>query len=163
MNIRAYENKDCNDIIEVLLQPKCQMCTLQLPYMSRDLIKKRLETPPENVHRLVYLVEQDGEYKAVGLVTLAQLTGARRHVGELGIFVHDDYHRQKIGSKLIHEILKFSKNWLGLKRIELTVFTNNQSALELYKKNGFLKEGTLKEFAYRDGNYIDAYMMSKIF
>lgn len=45
---------------------------------------------------------------------------------------------------------------------ELTVYIDNPGALALYRKSGFEVEGTLRRYAFRDGQFIDAYMMSRL-
>jgi hypothetical protein len=52
--------------------------------------------------------------------------------------------------------------WLNLTRIELSVFTDNESAIELYRKFGFEIEGTLRKYAFRDGKFVDAYAMARV-
>ncbi|MDT3227642.1 GNAT family N-acetyltransferase [Pseudomonas amygdali pv. morsprunorum] len=51
----------------------------------------------------------------------------------------------------------------NVKRLELTVFVDNEPAIALYKKNGFVIEGTHRKFAYRDGEYIDAFSMAAVY
>ena len=60
------------------------------------------------------------------------------------------------------EIIDLAENWLNLKRLELQVNTDNASAIHLYEKFGFEKEGILRKNAFRDGIYIDAYTMAKV-
>lgn len=50
-----------------------------------------------------------------------------------------------------------------LTRLELTVETPNEAAINLYKKSGFVIEGTKKCTMLVNGNYIDEYMMAKIY
>ena len=47
-------------------------------------------------------------------------------------------------------------------RIELTVFSDNARAISLYRKFGFVVEGTLVGYAYRNGRYVDAYTMARL-
>jgi putative acetyltransferase len=42
------------------------------------------------------------------------------------------------------------------------VYTDNEPALRLYKKFGFVIEGTLVRFAYRAGQYVDVYVMARL-
>ena len=58
--------------------------------------------------------------------------------------------------------LDLADNWLQFTRIELTVYTDNAAALALYKKFGFEIEGTHKQFAFRNGTYIDSYSMARV-
>lgn len=162
LKIRAFEMTDWEDVAELFLAPNCQWGTLQLPYQSRDHIKQKLENPPLSIHRLVAIVEQNQKSKVVGLISLQPLSDRRSHVGQLGMFVHDNYQNQGIGSQLMAAIIDLAENWLKLKRLELQVNTDNASAIHLYEKFGFEKEGILRKNAFRDGVYIDAYTMAKV-
>jgi putative acetyltransferase len=42
------------------------------------------------------------------------------------------------------------------------VYTDNAPAIRLYEKFGFTIEGTLVDFAFRDGQYVDVYMMARL-
>jgi len=162
VKIRAFEMTDWEDVAELFLAPNCQWGTLQLPYQSRDRIKQKLENPPLSIHRLVAIIEQNQKSKVVGLISLQPLSDRRSHVGQLGMFVHDNYQNQGIGSQLMAAIIDLAENWLNLKRLELQVNTDNASAIHLYEKFGFEKEGILRKNAFRDGVYIDAYTMAKV-
>ena len=59
-------------------------------------------------------------------------------------------------------MLELTDKWLDLKRVELTVFTDNVGAIALYKKFGFEIEGTSRSYAYREGNYVDAFHMARL-
>ena len=52
--------------------------------------------------------------------------------------------------------------WLGLRRIELTVWTDNAAAIALYERFGFEREGLHRAFALRDGEYVDALAMARL-
>jgi putative acetyltransferase len=47
-------------------------------------------------------------------------------------------------------------------RVELTVFADNERAIALYKKLGFVEEGLKKKAAIRNGQYEDEYLMARI-
>lgn len=160
VTIRAFEMADWEDVAVLFLAPNCRAGTLQMPFQSRDHIKYKLANPPLGMHRLVAVI--DSEQKVVGFVSLRTFSDRRAHVGSIGIFVHDDYQNRGIGSRLMAAIINLAENWLNLKRLELQVNTDNSSAIRLYEKFGFEKEGTLRKNAFRDGAYIDAYTMAKV-
>jgi L-phenylalanine/L-methionine N-acetyltransferase len=58
--------------------------------------------------------------------------------------------------------LDLADNWLDLTRVELSVYTDNAAAVALYKKFGFEIEGTRRRYAFRNGEYADAYSMARI-
>jgi putative acetyltransferase len=76
--------------------------------------------------------------------------------------VHDDFTGRGIGSALLAAIVDSADNWLDIKRLELTVYTDNDIAIGLYKKFGFEQEGILKAFGFRAGTYVDAYAMGRV-
>ncbi len=50
---------------------------------------------------------------------------------------------------------------MNLQRVELTVFSDNEPALALYRKLGFEEEGLLRRYALRDGVFTDVYSMAR--
>src|SRR4029434_3060198 len=86
----------------------------------------------------------------------------RRHVGYIGMAVRDDWHGRGVGTALMGAIVDLADNWLGYRRLELTVYTDNAAAIALYRKFGFETEGTLREYSYRGGEYVDAYTMARL-
>ena len=76
--------------------------------------------------------------------------------------VHDDFQGRGVGTALMKAALDLADNWLNLKRVELTVFTDNARAVYLYEKLGFAVEGTHRAHAFRNGEYVDSYSMARI-
>ena len=101
--------------------------------------------------------------KVVGLIGLALVKNPRRsHVGQIGMAVHDDYQNQGIGSQMVEAVINLADNWLNLKRLELEVYIDNENAIHLYEKYSFVIEGTLRKYAFRDGDYVDTYAMARV-
>src|SRR5712691_4482721 len=50
-----------------------------------------------------------------------------------------------VGTALMTAAIDLADNWLDLSRLELTVYTDNEAAMRLYKKLGFVIEGTHKK------------------
>ena len=66
------------------------------------------------------------------------------------------------GRFAVTAMIDLAENWLNLTRLELTVYVDNQPALQLYRKFGFVIEGTLSNYAFRDGVFIDAHFMARV-
>jgi putative acetyltransferase len=158
--IRRAEPDDYEALARIFASPKVVAATLQLPYPSVEMWRKRMAEPPEGLYNLVAVVE--GEVVGhVGLRT--NPTRPRRaHVGDMGIMVRDDWHGKGVGSALMRAALELADRWLNLKRIELTVFTDNEAAIALYNKFGFETEGVGRQYAFRDGAYADVYYMARV-
>lgn len=85
---------------------------------------------------------------------------ALKHVGLLGMGVISSHRGMGVGSDLMRNVLEHS--WeIGLKRIELEVFSSNTTALTLYKKHGFEHEGTKRNGRYLNGKYEDVHFMAQ--
>lgn len=158
ISIRHYELDDIPAIKTIYEQPSCYSGTLQLPYPSLRKSQQLHLNQGMNYHSLV--AEVEGEI--VGVIAMETHTNPRRsHVGVMAMAVSEAYQGKGIGSTLLEALIKLANNWLAIKRIELEVFTENDKAIELYKKHGFEIEGTAKGYAFRNGEYADAYRMAK--
>ena len=156
--IRAQEPSDWQEIAALTELPKVRWGTLRLPYIRKDQWRKWMENPPEERTGVVAVLEG----RVVGVAEVFQHKGRRRHVGEFGMAVHDDFHRRGIGSALTAALIDVADNWLDLTRLELTVYVDNEPAIQLYRKFGFEVEGTLRRYAFRAGQYVDSLFMARL-
>ncbi|MCG7488299.1 GNAT family N-acetyltransferase [Vibrio sp. Of14-4] len=158
IEIRRSQASDAMQIRDIYACTNAYSNTLQLPFPSADFWHDRVENMTDNCHRFVALVE--GEI--VGDISLIiSVNPRRRHVASFGMGIKDNYSGLGVGSKLLSTIIDLADNWLNLSRIELTVYTDNQAAIGLYKKFGFVIEGESAAFAYRNGEYVSAYHMAR--
>ena len=159
ITVRHTEPSDYRALHKIFMQPGAVWGTAQLPFPSAESWRKKLENPPPGFYSLVACAE--GEVVGnLGLHTPSN--PRRRHVGSLGMAVRDDWHGQGVGSALMRAALELADGWLNLTRLELEVYTDNVPAIRLYEKFGFVREGTLKQYAFRDGAFVDAYAMARL-
>ncbi len=159
IEIRSAEPDDYGALQQLHAQPKVIHGTMQLPFPSQEMWRKRCAERPENMRAIVACTQGS----IVGCATISiPVAVRRRHVGELGLAVHDAWERRGIGTKLLGSLLELADRWLNLTRIELTVFTDNSQAIALYEKHGFVREGKLERYAFRDGGYADVYAMARL-
>ena len=159
VTVRAFDMNDWQDVAELWQKPEVIWGTRQLPYQSLDDLRKRMESPPERLHRLV-AVTADG--RVIGVLALQVGSGRTAHIGHIGMMVHPDFHNQGVGSALMEAAIDLADKWLNLTRLDLEVNTDNTIATHLYKKYGFEIEGTLRRYTFRDGEYVDAYVMARV-
>ncbi|MEM8863218.1 MAG: GNAT family N-acetyltransferase [Chloroflexota bacterium] len=158
IKIRHRELSDLDDIYEILQGKNYVSGTLQLPHSPTALIKKRIESSPEGFYSLVAVIN-DKVVGEIGLFTNSR--PRRKHVGGIGMGVHDDYNGRGVGSALMAACCDMADNWLNITRLELEVFTDNAPAIALYKKFDFVEEGVKRAFAFRAGKYEDVLCMAR--
>jgi putative acetyltransferase len=157
--IRKAEPADAEAMWRCFTSPRVVRNTLQTPYRSVESVHEQLAKSGEGDHLLVAVVE--GE--VVGLIGLHTKTRPRvNHIGEIGMLVRDDWQGKGVGSAMMQAVVDLADKWLNLTRLELTVYTDNEPAIALYRKFGFEIEGTMRKSAFRDGEFVDAHMMARI-
>ncbi|MBT0723944.1 GNAT family N-acetyltransferase [Rosenbergiella sp. S61] len=160
VNIRAVTREDAARLAEIYGQPDTQQNTLQLPCPSVELWEQKIINYP-NVGHIGFVAELDG--LVVGNITLFTEKVIRlKHVVSFGIAVDGHFTRRGIARQLIEFGLDYAFNWLAAQRVELSVFADNQAAIALYKRLGFVIEGTQRQAAFKKGRYHDTIMMSKL-
>ena len=156
--IRAREPGDWQEIAALLQLPRVRWGTLRLPFTSTEETRKWLEKSAEGHVGIVAVL--DG--RLVGSADLSRGKGRRDHVGAIGLSVHDDFHGRGIGRNLLAALVDTADNWLNLRRLELVVYVDNAPAVRLYKSFGFAVEGTRRADAFRDGAFVDSFIMARL-
>jgi len=64
-----------------------------------------------------------------------------------------------IGSEATRLMVDYAFSTLNLNRIQLHVNAENLPAIKIYQRNGFQKEGVLRQAMYRSGKYNDFWVM----
>jgi RimJ/RimL family protein N-acetyltransferase len=103
----------------------------------------------------------EAEGQVIGVLTMRG--GARRalrHEAVLGITVARDWRGRGVGNALMAHAVDWARRSGVITRIELQVFTSNQTAIHLYKNYGFEIEGCRRKAVFRDGVYHDDYVMA---
>ena len=158
ITIRRAGPEDAAPLRDLYAMPQAQAGTLQLPFASLHHWQQRLE-PRDGV--TVLLAESDG--LVVGNLTLWQEPNPRRrHVASLGMAVRDDWVGRVVGTALMAAALDLADNWLGLTRLELTVWSDNEAAQALYRKFGFVQEGVARDYGLRHGVLVDSLYMARV-
>lgn len=155
--VRAQEPDDVAALAELLNQPQVVRGTLQMPNTSADARRRRLEGETDAV-RLVAAIA--GEVVGMGVLTRGR--DRRAHTAAIEVAVHDAHVGKGAGAALMASLLDQADSWLGLKRVELTVFADNARAISLFERFGFEREGLFRAYAYREGRFVDSLGMARL-
>ena len=111
-------------------------------------------------HNNITLLAMEGE-KIIGSLGVDTPSFERlSHRGELGISVLKECWGQQVGSALLEAMLSWIRDCpTGLRKIDLTVREDNERALSLYKKFGFIEEGKISRLVAIEGTFYDGITM----
>ncbi len=97
------------------------------------------------------------------IVSVSQISSENRqrigHNSELAISVIKEYWGNRVGSFVIEQLIKFAKDNKSIKNISLGVKEDNNNAIKLYKRHGFVEVGIHKNFFNINGDYYDEILM----
>ncbi|MCK6462282.1 MAG: GNAT family N-acetyltransferase [Candidatus Pacebacteria bacterium] len=79
----------------------------------------------------------------------------------LGISIGEkSYWGKGFGTEAVSLLIGFAFNTLNLRKVCLTVLSNNKRAIKCYKGCGFKVEGCRKRQIFKNGRYLDQILMS---
>lgn len=157
--IRHFEPSDLAQIRELYAEPKAFADTLQLPFQSASHWEKKLDTSRDG---FTCLVAVRGE-EVVGQLSLEVFRSPRRrHAATIGMGVKASTRQSGVGSALLSAAIDMCEKWVNVSRIEIEVYTDNEAAIALYRKHGFVVEGTCRNFAFRNGTYVNVHIMARV-
>lgn len=165
ISIRRAQVNDAPAFARMMSDPEVFGGLLQLPYPNEEQWRQRLQegAQPGNGRVDMSLVALRGE-ELVGSAGLhaASPTLRRRHAATMGISVAAHAQGQGVGGALMQALLDYADNWAQILRMELTVYADNETAIRLYQRHGFVIEGRMPAYALRNGQYVETLAMGRL-
>jgi RimJ/RimL family protein N-acetyltransferase len=103
-----------------------------------------------------FVIEVEGE--AAGSVGLVLRQDIERIGAELGYWLAEPYWGQGILSEAVPAFTEWAVREFGLLRVEAIVFEWNPASARVLEKAGYVREGTLRRSAVKDGQVIDRWV-----
>ncbi|KPU26967.1 acetyltransferase [Caloranaerobacter sp. TR13] len=126
--------------------------------LTKELEESIIEEYYNSDNKLYLVAEIEGEI----IGSLSFKGGSRqrlKHTGEFGISVKKEYWNMGIASQLIKELIEWAKASKIIKKINLKVREDNERAINLYRKFGFIEEGKVSKEFYVNGKYYSTILM----
>jgi RimJ/RimL family protein N-acetyltransferase len=132
-------------------------------------LREASELSIESERDFIYSFQQDLMLVAV---TAGQLVGSitikqpnlwkQAHLGQLGIGVLHPYWNMGIGRRLVTAGLRWAEQHREIEIVHLSVFSNNERAIQLYRNFGFMEYGRMPQgVRQKDDTYGDTILMYK--
>ncbi|MCF4998546.1 GNAT family N-acetyltransferase [Pseudomonas syringae] len=159
IHLERFNESHVEGVTALYNDPAVARHVLQVPFQSTEVWRQRLLAENERALKLVALHQG----MVIGQLGLEGYSRIRRsHAGGFGMGVAVAWQGKGVGSRLLAAALDFADNWMNLHRVELTVYADNEAAIGLYRKFGFETEGLLRDYAVRDGRWVDTLTMARL-
>ena len=163
ITIRRARPDDAAAIARMMDEPVVYANLMQMPFASEEAHRTRIaDSLAPGKTDLSLVAEKDG--KVVGSAGMHPVGPGqrRRHAVMIGLSVVAEAQGQGVGTALMQALCDYADRWIGVLRIELTVYVDNAAAIALYRKFGFETEGRHRGYALRDGRYVDVFAMARL-
>lgn len=104
----------------------------------------------------MYGIEKEGELIGVCGLTSIDMTNRR---AEFSLYIGPEHQGKGYGEAALGTLLDHAFRSVGLNLVWGETFDGNPAA-KLFEKLEFVKEGTRREFYFRNGDFIDAHLYS---
>ena len=158
--LRPMEKADTDDVLRMRSVPDvlAQLFSDEPP--TREGHLRWLEQIQVEGTRQEFMIVERTAGRSIGTVGLNRIDPKHRRA-EFGILIGDAEARGKgLAFEAGRLLLEYAFNKLGLHRVYLHAFPDNESALHLYRKLGFIQEGLLRHHVLKNGQHRDVVVMA---
>lgn len=121
--------------------------------------QEKVEQYIKSKDAIVLIVVEKETDKPIGQTAFFRID----YISRAAIFylaILDPAHWSKgYGSEATQLMVDYAFKTLNLNRIQLHVCAENEPAIKIYERVGFIKEGVLRQAMFRNGNYVDFWVM----
>lgn len=163
MNIRLCKDNDSEQFLTLLktLDKESEFMLFE-PEERKTSIEQMSEIIKQKEKKASVLFVVEVDENIIGFLSADKgQVNRNKHTAYIVTGILKKYYNKGIGTQLFNKL----DNWAinnNIKRLELTVMTHNTRAINLYKKMGFIIEGTKKYSLRVNNKYIDEYYMAKL-
>lgn len=158
--LRAIEEEDMELLREMLNDPVIEHMTIgtNIPVSKRDQSNWFANWHNSNEIRLIIETEEHGSIGSVGLTEIDWMNKTGLFYSKLA--TSKNIRGKGYGTKATNALIKFAFEELNLHCIYSIIIDYNIASQRVKEKCGFTKDGILRSYTYKNGQYHDAILYS---
>lgn len=167
VNIRQAEPNDAEALLkfseQIFEDDEFFLTTREdiLDELTVEKQKERVEKHLNKSGKVLLVAEVDGVIAGTSEVNNVGRK-RRQHVGRVGINALKEYRGLGVGTALMKSVVFWAQDDAVIEKLVLEVFIDNETALGLYRKIGFIEEGrSIKAAKFSPSKYKDCILMFK--
>ena len=158
--LRLMTKEDTENIIR---WRNCEQVRSQFIYQklfTKESHEKWIETMVETGKVVQMIIVRTEDDKPIGSVYVRDIDMEHKKA-EYGIFIGEtDCLGMGYGTEAAELMTEYAFEYLGLHKLMLRVYAENERAIKSYEKAGFVKEAYLKDDVFVQGKYRDIVLMA---
>jgi putative acetyltransferase len=160
LRIRRRDDRDSADLLELFNEERfLHYASARGPFGSVDELRMWLANIAcSKRFEIVGVIAG----KTIGFGGLFVMADGLDHSGWILLGVREQLQARGVGARLLRMLLANASAIMGLRRVQLTVFGDNDPAIKLYRRFGFEIEGRHRDFVRRGDAFVDALTMAKL-
>lgn len=141
--------------------PVVRACMYNDHIITADMHQRFLDKITDDNTQYHYLVQDADSGMYYGAINIVQISFEHQR-GSLGIFANQECPVPGVGKILMKALCDVAFKKLHLWSLRSEVFTDNDRAISLYEKFGFIQEGIMRSYIYRktENQWKDVLVMS---
>lgn len=162
VSLRAIEPEDLDLLYQIENDPKLwHVGTTNVPY-SRYTLHDYIATSSDDIYadRQVRLIIENADHQPVGICDIVRFEPQHLRA-EAGIVIMKPYRRQGYAEAALLQLVRYALSILHLHQLYAVVAADNEAALKLFRKAGFVCETQLQDWLFDGHNYDDAVLMQR--
>lgn len=160
VDLRAVEPEDIPLLTRWYNDPDVMLYWGRPGYtVSREEVERQERAQASRGNSRKYII-QTKEAQPIGQVDYYDLDWQNRSASVSIMLGEPDFWSGGYGTDAMRSLLGYLFTELDLHRVALTVHESNSRARRSYEKNGFKAEGTLRDWAYFEGSWVNGITMA---
>lgn len=156
--LRPFNYSDDDDMLNYWISdPKIQSMYSEPIYTTKDQVKELLDKYISSYQRLDYyrwaIIEKESKI-CIGQIAIF-LVNNDNHFGEIEYCLGSSFHRKGYATEAVKSVIDFSFNKVNFHKVQVCHKEGNAASQGVIRKCNFTYEGTLRDFFFMDGKYVD--------
>lgn len=158
LTLRPFRHTDNHDMLTYWISdPKIQSLYSEPTYTTKDEVYELLEKYISSYERPDYyrwaIIEKESNI-CIGQLAIF-LVDNKNHFCEIEYALGSNFHRKGYATEAVKSILAFGFSKVNFHKMQVCHKEGNAASQGVIRKCKFTYEGTLRDFFYMDGKYID--------
>lgn len=158
LTLRQFQYTDDNDMLAYWISdPKIQSLYSEPVYSTKEEVKGLLDKYIGAYERTDYyrwaIIEKESGI-CIGQIAIF-LVDNKNHFCEIEYALGSKFHRKGYATEAVKSILDFCFNIVNFHKVQVCHKKGNIASQGVIRKCNFTYEGTLRDFFYMEGNYMD--------